>query len=265
MPSHEKRHKHTIITVAIGAAVFALTVVAAVSTAPAASAAAAPKSKPVQIVRVIAPTVAYENPGFGAAVKSLGTTTPYGHDQLALRVMRSVPGEVDPVTGVQRTYYQVHLPYRRSKHDTSSGNVGWVSSDTVQVFTSPWAVRVNRAHRTLTVLKNGKKYDSWKVVVGKHATPTPAGHFAVYGKTHRASVDGPYGLLTFAYSAVYTTFGPSGDPLSGGQGNVGIHGVTASLHGAFGSANSHGCVRNPNLKSKWLIDNLPIGTPVDVV
>ena len=126
------------------------------------------------------------------------------------------------------------------------------------MFTSPWSVRVSRARRTLTVLKNGKRYDSWKVVVGKRSTPTPSGSFSVYGKTHRASVDGPYGLLTFAYSGVYSNFG-------GGDGNVGLHGVSAALSDPMGTAASHGCVRNPNRKSKWLIAHLPIGTPVDVM
>jgi hypothetical protein len=111
-----------------------LTAFAIVAALLAMQGAAAATASAAQIVRVIAPTVATENPGFGAVVKSLGIKTPYGDDQLALRVMQSVPGEVDPVTGVQRMYYQVHLPYRRAKHDTSNGNLGWVSSDKVQMF-----------------------------------------------------------------------------------------------------------------------------------
>jgi lipoprotein-anchoring transpeptidase ErfK/SrfK len=245
---------HRIITIAIGIVTFLTIVFAANATAKAATA----PGKPVQIVRVIAATNATVNPGFGEVVKRLGTKTPYGDDQLALRVMQSVPGEVDPITGVQRVYYQVHLPYRRSRLDSSNGNVGWVSSDTVQVFTSPWAVRVNRAHRTLTVLKNGKRYASWKVIVGRPSMETPQGEFAVYGKSHRASVDGPYGLMTFTYSSVLSQF-------SGSNGKVALHSSSATLTDPMGTAASHGCVRSTPEHFRWLIEHLPIGTPVDVV
>jgi lipoprotein-anchoring transpeptidase ErfK/SrfK len=228
-------------------------------------AAAASAADAAQIVRVVAPTVAYTNPGFGDKVLDVPTTTPYGHDQLALRVLASVPGEVDPATGVQRTYYKVHLPFRRFRLDSSAGHVGWIASDHLQIFTSPWAVKINRARRTLTITKNGRRYDSWKVVVGARRTYTPAGRFSVYGVSHRASVDGPYGLLPFAYSTVYAQFGTLGDPRNGGAGNLALHGVSAALSDPMGTAASHGCVRSPNVRAKWLIDHLPIGTPVDVI
>ncbi len=211
----------------------------------------------VQIVRVIAPTKALTNPGFGDLVKVVPTTTPYGHDQMQLRVLASVPGEVDPATGSQRTYYKVHLPYRRSSRDTSNGYEGWVASDTVQVITSPWTVTVNRSRRTLTIRKNGHRWASWRVVVGRASMPTPKGQFAIYGKTTRASVDGP-GIMPFAYSHVLAQF-------DGGPGMLALHGVSAALSDPMGSAASHGCVRNPNGRTRWMLSHLPIGTPVDVV
>lgn len=211
-----------------------------------------------QIVRVIAPTTATENPGFGKVVKQLGTTTPYGHDQLALRVMRSVPGEVDPATGIQRTYYLVHLPYRRSRLDSSNGHVGWVASDHLQVFTAEWTVAVNRSTRTLTLKRFGKKYRSWRVVVGQSSMQTPRGEFAVYGKTSRDHGFDGTGLMPFAYSPVLAQF-------DGGPGMIAMHGRSgASLSQPLGGAYSHGCVRMNNSDMQLLLDKLPIGTPVSV-
>lgn len=212
-----------------------------------------------QIVRVIAPTVAYENPGFGAPVKTVPTITPYGHDQMQLRVLSSVPGEVDPATGVQRTYYKVHLPYRRSRLDSSNGHVGWVASDTVQLTSTPWSVVVHRGSRTLTLKRFGRVYRTWRVVVGQSSMQTPSGSFSVYGKTTRDhSFDGT-GLMPFAYSPVLAQF-------DGGPGMIAMHGRSgASLSQPLGGAYSHGCVRMDNSKMQLLLDRLPIGTPVDVV
>jgi lipoprotein-anchoring transpeptidase ErfK/SrfK len=242
---------HRVITITLATGVFILTAIAAAMMPPAASAA--------QIVRVVAPTVARENPGFGPVVKRLGTTTPYGNDQLALRVFRSVPGEVDPVTGIQRTYYLVHLPYRSAAHNTSNGNVGWVASDHVQLFTSPYTVVINRAKRQLTVKKNGHRWHRWRVVVGAASTPTPNGEFAVMGKTTRDHGFDGTGLMPFAYSNVL-------DQFDGSNGKVAMHGRSgASFNDPLGTARSHGCVRMDNANMEILLARLPIGTPVTVI
>jgi lipoprotein-anchoring transpeptidase ErfK/SrfK len=105
---------------------------------------------------------------------------------------------------------------------------------------------------------------STRVVVGKPATPTPLGRFAVTWaiRWHPNEFLGSWVLELTAHSNVLKRF-------DGGDGVVALHGRGgASLRDPLGSARSHGCVRLPNDTIEWLVrrvgrDRLP-GTPVDV-
>jgi hypothetical protein len=219
------------------------------------------QAKAEQIVRVVAPTTALENPGWGKVVKRLGTTTPYGHEQLQLRVFRTVAGE-PAVDGTKRWYYLVHLPYRRTALDTSNGHVGWVSSDRVQLVTTPWKVVINRSNRELTIKRYGKPWRKWKVVIGGASTPTGAGKFAIYGKTTRWHHFSGIASLPFSYSSAHAQF-------AGMPGMVALHGRSGAALGPGqpqpGQAGSNGCVRMDNRNMQLLADRLPIGTPIDVI
>jgi lipoprotein-anchoring transpeptidase ErfK/SrfK len=213
---------------------------------------ATPAHAGTRLLRVIAPTVATTNPGGGTVVKRLTTTTPYGADQLQLRVLRSVPGEINPTTGLRRTYYYVHLPYRPNNLR------GWVSSDKVQVITTPYRIVIRRATRSAILYQNNRVAMRWRVVIGKTSTPTPAGEFAIYGKTTRNHAFDGTGILPFAYSNVHKQF-------DGGPGMVAIHGRSGdSFATPLGTAGSNGCVRSNNNVVEYLLKNVPIGTPVSV-
>jgi lipoprotein-anchoring transpeptidase ErfK/SrfK len=96
------------------------------------------------------------------------------------------------------------------------------------------------------------------VVVGKGATPTPAGLFAVYERVHQApgSELGPWVLHLTAHSNTLLNFG-------GGPGRVALHGRAGALLGdPLGSASSHGCVRMDDNLIAWLAVRLAPGTPV---
>lgn len=214
-----------------------------------------------RIVRVVAETNARSRPSLtaGRVIKHLGTTTPYGADQLQLRVLRSVDGGVIPNTGgLHRTFYLVHLPYRRSTLDSSNGHVGWVASDRVQLITTPYHITVSRSSRTVTVRKYGSVWKSWSVVVGGSGTPTPRGEFAIYGKTTANHGFDGTGIATFAYSRVHAQF-------DGGNGKLALHGRSgASFNTPLGTAGSNGCVRMNNANMEIILARMPIGTPVTV-
>lgn len=214
-----------------------------------------------RIVRVVAPTDARSRPSMtaGRVIKHLGTVTPYGSEQLQLRVLRSVDGGVIANTGgMRRTWYLAHLPYRRSSRDSSNGHVGWVASDRVQLVTTPFHITINRSQRKLTVTRYGRVWKHWRIVVGASSMPTPRGEFAIYGKTTRNHGFDGTGLTPFAYSPVLSQF-------DGGPGMVAMHGRSgASMNDPLGTARSHGCVRMDNANMEIILARMPIGTPVSV-
>ena len=96
-------------------------------------------------------------------------------------------------------------------------------------------------------------------MIGKPATPTPRGLFAVAAivpQTDPNGFLGPDALHLTAHSNVLDNYG-------GGPGRVAIHGRSgASLADPLGSARSHGCVRIDNNWVTYLAAHVPRGTPV---
>ena len=105
----------------------------------------------------------------------------------------------------------------------------------------------------------GKLARRFRAVVGKPATPTPRGMFAVYERARQPDPSGfigPWALHLTAHSNVLKNYG-------GGPGRIAIHGRSgASLGDPLGSGRSHGCVRVPNADIRWMARKLPVGTPV---
>lgn len=135
-----------------------------------------------------------------------------------------------------RCWVRVRLPWRPSVA------AGWVSAKRVGLEPTRWRISVSRAHRTLTLLRDGRRVLRSRVVIGAPATPTPAGHFAVLWVRPglARSFLGQWVVGLTAHSRVLDTF-------DGGDGRIAIHGRGAeSLLDPLGSARSHGCVRVPN-------------------
>ncbi len=70
------------------------------------------------------------------------------------------------------------------------------------------------------------------------------------------SAYGPYILSLSAFSEALDSFG-------GGVPVIAIHGTNDP--GLIGGAFSNGCIRIPNEAIRVLADNVPMGTPVDIV
>ncbi|MES1171277.1 MAG: L,D-transpeptidase [Actinomycetota bacterium] len=118
----------------------------------------------------------------------------------------------------------------------------WVAAQHVRLSRTLWRIEVRRATRRLTLLRRGRAVRRWRVVVGKPATPTPTGLFAIQAsyRTPPSSFSGSWILALTAHSEILTTF-------DGGDGQVALHGRGgASLANPLGTAASHGCVRLAN-------------------
>jgi lipoprotein-anchoring transpeptidase ErfK/SrfK len=139
-----------------------------------------------------------------------------------------------------------------------------VNASKVAVEKTHWRIVISTARRTLTLMRDGRGLRTISVVVGKPATPTPTGLFAVVWaiRWHPNDFLGSWVLELTAHSDVLKRF-------DGGDGTVGIHGRGGtSLLDPLGTAASHGCIRLANDSIDWLVARvgaarLP-GTPVQV-
>jgi lipoprotein-anchoring transpeptidase ErfK/SrfK len=152
-----------------------------------------------------------------------------------------------------KAWLRVALP------DRPNGSSGWIREDFVRLAMTHWRITVNREAHVVTVYRDGRKQRSFKAVVGKAATPTPSGLYAIYEKLPQPDPKGFYGpwvLHLTAFSNVLLNFG-------GGPGRVAIHGRGgASLRVPLGSAASHGCIRVDNDVVAWIARHVPAGAPV---
>jgi lipoprotein-anchoring transpeptidase ErfK/SrfK len=155
-----------------------------------------------------------------------------------------------------KAWLKVALP------DRPNGSTGWIREDFVRLSKTPWRITVNRAAHTVTVYRDGHKQRSFRAVIGKPATPTPRGLYAIYEKLPQPNPKGflgPWALHLTAFSDVLLNYG-------GGPGRVAIHGRDgASLADPLGSSLSHGCVRVDDVNIIWMARVIPLGTPVLII
>ncbi|MFN6351986.1 MAG: L,D-transpeptidase [Cyanobacteriota bacterium] len=138
---------------------------------------------------------------------------------------------------------------------------------------------LDRRHRLLQVLENGREVRRYPVAVGMPGWETPVGSFTVIEKTKNPTWEhpanghllppGPENPLGSRWIGFYRDCrGRSG---FNGQEHLVVKGcVTAGFHGtpnrsSVGRAVSHGCVRLFDEHAKELFDLVSLGTPVRVL
>lgn len=154
----------------------------------------------------------------------------------------------------QRQWLRVRLPVR------PNGSSGWLPADHVAVRHSPHYLEVSRSRRRLIVFSRGRRTAAFRVVIGKPATPTPLGLFAVYDRVRQPDPKGfigPWAVPLTAHSEKLRRY-------DGGPGLIAFHGrAGASLRDPLGSARSHGCIRMNNSRIRKII-RLKTGTAVRI-
>jgi hypothetical protein len=142
-----------------------------------------------------------------------------------------------------------------------NGAAVWLDADDTLLSVDPWRLHVSLPRRRVTVYRSGRPVRTFAAVVGKVATPTPRGLFAITAELRQPEPNGFVGswvLPLTAHSEVLKRF-------EGGDGQVALHGRGgASLLDPLGSARSHGCVRLANSAIAWIARHVPAGTPVRV-
>jgi lipoprotein-anchoring transpeptidase ErfK/SrfK len=151
-------------------------------------------------------------------------------------------------------WLRVRLPER------PNDAAGWIPADVTRDSTTPWRIVISTAKERVTVERAGRRVVSFPAVVGKPATPTPRGLFAIDEPIRQpaGSELGPWALFLTAHSRVLDDYG-------GGPGRIAIHGRAGPLLAdPLGTPASHGCIRIANARVRWLSRIAVDGTPVEI-
>jgi lipoprotein-anchoring transpeptidase ErfK/SrfK len=250
------RSARAILVIGTSMAVLA-TVLATVAAANASSAnpsstsstgPAAPTARAAWIAHIVTATPAWSAPGAGRLRLTISTSTGADGGPVALLVLNA------RVLG-GTTWLRVLLPRR------PNGSSVWIDSNLVRLTRTPWRIDISLGRRRVTLLRGGGVMRSWRAVVGKPSTPTPAGLFSVYQRVRQPDPNaflGSWAVLLSGFSNVLRRF-------DGGPGRFAIHGRGgASLLDPLGTARSHGCVRIDNSAIDSLAAHVGDGTPVRI-
>lgn len=188
-------------------------------------------------------TVALRANPAGRQVATLGPETEFGSPRVLSVVTR------------RGRWLGVHVP------ELPNGTLGWVDGWAAPLVfgRTTLSVRIDLSERRL-VVRDGKRILREAVVaVGTASTPTPTGRFAVTDLLDGAPWGGTYGCCIVALTATQPRLA------SGWQGGnrIAIHGT--SRPETVGQPVSNGCLRAHEEDLRFLLERLPLGTPVTIV
>ncbi|MBV8598782.1 MAG: L,D-transpeptidase [Actinobacteria bacterium] len=136
-----------------------------------------------------------------------------------------------------------------------NGKVGWVRSRDAVVGVVHDAIRVSLSAKKLELYAGGRLVRSYVVGIGAASSPTPVGRFAVAEKLPGSSQGSVYGCCILGLSV--HQLHPPASWSRGGNYLVAIHGG-----GGLGTAVSAGCLHLDEAGLRYLMDDVPLGTPV---
>ena len=143
--------------------------------------------------------------------------------------------------------------------ELDNGEVGWVHDDQIaRLDTVGWAIKADISKRVLEVERDGEVIRRLKIGVGRKDHPTPIGRYAVTDKLSVTDPGSPYGCCVVALTGHQTKL-PEGWP---GGDRLAVH-ATPDVSG-LGEAVSLGCMRADPEDARWMMDEVPLGTPVFV-
>jgi L,D-transpeptidase catalytic domain len=140
--------------------------------------------------------------------------------------------------------------------ELKNGEVAWIQRDRVKLDCVQWSIQADLSKHTVTVQHDGKTVKKVKVAIGRAENPTPKGRFSVTDRLAVKGGDPTYGCCVLALTGHQThlpAYWPGGDRLA-------IH--ATNDESSIGHAVSLGCMRAPATQARWLIDHIPLGTPV---
>ena len=137
-----------------------------------------------------------------------------------------------------------------------NGEIAWVRRREARVDCVNWSLHADLSKRTLFVRRDGRTVRKMRVAIGRRSNPTPKGRFTVTDKLRVTDADSPYGCCVLALSGHQTDlpdYWPGGDRLA-------VHATVEES--TIGDPVSLGCLRTVSSRARWLIETVPLGSPI---
>ena len=139
-----------------------------------------------------------------------------------------------------------------------NGRLGWVDERTVVLARTTVSLTLDLSARELVLRRAGRVVRRMTVGVGRPASPTPRGRFAVTDKLPGSRYGPYYGCCIVALSARQPTLPPDWP----GGDRIAIHGTNDPS--SIGKAGSAGCPHASAADMRRLMEAVPLGAPVFV-
>ncbi|MDQ3719840.1 MAG: L,D-transpeptidase [Actinomycetota bacterium] len=140
--------------------------------------------------------------------------------------------------------------------ELENGQVGWLRADDAELASTAWSLHADLSRRSIEVRRNGRAVRRLKVAVGAPGNPTPKGRFSVTDKLKVTNPSSPYGCCVLALSGHQVDLPPDWP----GGDRLAVH-ATRDLS-SIGKPASLGCMRALPEQARWLIDTIPLGSPI---
>jgi lipoprotein-anchoring transpeptidase ErfK/SrfK len=137
-----------------------------------------------------------------------------------------------------------------------NGETGWIPASKTRLRRLTYSVHSDLSSRVLVVRRGKRVVRRMRVAIGASGTPTPTGRFAVTDKLNVTDTTSPYGCCVVALTGHQQNLPAN---WTGGD-RLAIHATSDPTD--IGKGVSAGCLRGVPSHLRWLINRLPIGTPV---
>ncbi|MBA3263954.1 MAG: L,D-transpeptidase [Thermoleophilaceae bacterium] len=140
--------------------------------------------------------------------------------------------------------------------ELKNGEIAWIPRAKTRLDCVSWSLHADLSKRTLLVRHDGNTVRKLRVAIGRKDNPTPRGRFTVTDRLRVTSSGSPYGCCVLALTGHQTDlppYWPGGDRLA-------VHATSDAS--SIGQPVSLGCMRADAAQARWLINHIPLGSPV---
>jgi L,D-transpeptidase catalytic domain len=140
--------------------------------------------------------------------------------------------------------------------ELKNGEIAWIQRDRTTLDCVGWSLHADLSKRSLQIRHNGRTVRKLRVAIGRKDNPTPTGRFTVTDRLQVTTPGSPYGCCVLALTGHQTNlppYWPGGDRLA-------VH--ATNDESSIGQPVSLGCMRAESAEARWLINHVPLGSPI---
>ena len=140
--------------------------------------------------------------------------------------------------------------------ELKNGEIAWIPRAKTRLDCVSWSLHADLSKRTLQIRHGSQIVRKVRVAIGRKENPTPKGRFTVTDRLQVTSPGSPYGCCVLALTGHQTNlppYWPGGDRLA-------VH--ATNDESSIGQPVSLGCMRADSAQARWLINHIPLGSPV---